>query len=147
MQTSTWWSSSRKPVRMHLQQCCNCAVYLWNDRNHCQKQVVQKYRSLGITLLCFTSLCYTSAHGYAQVHTNIYIYIYISAGPCLSGAYGCGDREVVCCLAVAVLQLQSVVCWLWAPETDLITFQPCPPQDSWPCPDPAKSNGLNCNIT
>ena len=41
-----------------------------------------------------------------------------SAGPCLSGAYGCGDGEVVCCLAVAVLQLQSVVCLLWAPETD-----------------------------
>ena len=25
-----------------------------------------------------------------------------SAGPCLSGAYGCGDRMLICCSAVAV---------------------------------------------
>ena len=41
------------------------------------------------------------------MHTHIYIYI--SAGPCLSGASGCECREQVCCL----LFCSSVCCLLF----------------------------------
>ena len=70
------------------------------------------------------------------------MYIYVSAGPCLSGAHGCGDREQE--LQSAVKQLKSaIVCsavagssavadsrsaiWnrcYWAPETALSPSSP-----------------------